>query len=511
MRTVYKTALTVTFFSIAEKMLGFLYRIYLSRTIGSEGIGLYQIALSVFATLLTVSSAGIPSTVSRLITKYNSQGKNKTANVVTAGIFTTLAVAVPITIALLLFPKLIGFAFADERCMPLFYAILPALTINAVYSVLKGMFCGTKDFLPYSVIELVEEAVMIIVGVITVSTASSVFDGAKKAVVAVFVSYVVSFLLGTALFLYRGGKIKNPKRELKPLIASSLPITAMRSANSLISSFVSIILPARLIASGLQKMQATSAFGAFYGMALPLLYAPMSLIGPFTVVLIPQIAESFYKNDRQSLKNDVEKSLNFTIFFTALVVPTFLCFGEELGIILFDSYEGGIYLSHSSFLMILICLSSLTTSVLNSIGEENKTFATFLISNIFMLLSVWFLPKFIGIYALLVGYVLVYGVDVVLNLRLIAKRTGVKLKIGGFAFYALIFSLPSALLGFLLKSLLLKSLGMFLTTIISSIIITAFNCAFYIIFGLIDYKILFEKLPLSKFRRKKRGAITPLT
>ena len=125
-----------------------------------------------------------------------------------------------------------------------------------------------------------------------------------------------------------------------------------------------------------------------------------------------------------------------------------------------------------------------------------------------MLLSVWFLPKFIGIYALLVGYVLVYGVDVVLNLRLIAKRTGVKLKIGGFAFYALIFSLPSALLGFLLKSLLLKTLGMFLTTIISSIIITAFNCAFYIIFGLIDYKILLEKLPLSKFRRKKRNART---
>ena len=506
MRRVYKTALIVTIFSIAEKMLGFLYRIYLSRTIGSEGIGLYQISLSVFATLLTISSAGIPSTVSRLITKYNSQGKNKTANVVTAGIFTTLAVAVPLTVLLLLFPKLIGFAFADERCLPLFYLILPALTINAVYSVLKGMFCGTKDFLPYSVIELVEEAVMIIVGVITITTASSVFDGAKKAVVAVFVSYVVSFLLGTALFLYRGGKIKNPKRELKPLITSSLPITAMRSANSLISSFVSIILPARLIASGLQKMQATSAFGAFYGMALPLLYSPMSLIGPFCVVLIPQIAESFYKNDRQTLKSDIEKSLNFSIFFTALVVPTFLCFGEELGIILFDSYEGGIYLSHSSYLMILICLSSLTTSILNSIGEENKTFATFLISNFFMLLSVWFLPKYIGIYALLVGYTLVYGIDTLLNLKLIAKRTGVKLKSGGFAFYALLFSIPTAILGFLLKRLLLKNLGMIFTTIISSTIITTFNCFFFIVFGLIDYKLLLEKLPFKvRYKKIKRG------
>jgi hypothetical protein len=46
----------------------------------------------------------------------------------------------------------------------------------------------------------------------------------------------------------------------------------------------------------------------------------------------------------------------------------------------------------------------------------------------------------------------VYGVDVILNLRLIGKRTGVKLKIGGFAFYALMFSLPTALLGFYLKA-----------------------------------------------------------
>ena len=123
-----------------------------------------------------------------------------------------------------------------------------------------------------------------------------------------------------------------------------------------------------------------------------------------------------------------------------------------------------------------------------------------------MLLSVWFLPKYIGIYALLAGYTLVYGIDVLLNLRLIAKRTGVKLKTGGFAFYALLFAIPTALLGFLLKRLLMQNLGMLLTTIVTSIIITAFNCAFFIIFGLIDYKILLDKLPLKlKLKKIKRG------
>ena len=73
MNRVYKTAVMVTIFSLMEKFLGFIYRIYLSRAIGSEGVGLYQITLSVFALLLTLCSSGIPATVSRLITKYRAE------------------------------------------------------------------------------------------------------------------------------------------------------------------------------------------------------------------------------------------------------------------------------------------------------------------------------------------------------------------------------------------------------------------------------------------------------
>ena len=57
---IYRTAAYVTVFSVAEKFFGFLYRIILSRTLGSEGMGLYQLALSVFAVLVTATSSGIP-------------------------------------------------------------------------------------------------------------------------------------------------------------------------------------------------------------------------------------------------------------------------------------------------------------------------------------------------------------------------------------------------------------------------------------------------------------------
>ena len=75
------------------------------------------------------------------------------------------------------------------------------------------------------------------------------------------------------LFFLRKNKIVMPKDQLKPLISSAMPITAMRTANSFSNSLVSIILPVRLISAGYTNAQAMSAFGGALGQAIPLLYS----------------------------------------------------------------------------------------------------------------------------------------------------------------------------------------------------------------------------------------------
>ena len=55
-KNIYRTAAVVTGLSIAERALGFLYRIVLSRLIGAEGLGLYQVALSVFSVFITLGT-----------------------------------------------------------------------------------------------------------------------------------------------------------------------------------------------------------------------------------------------------------------------------------------------------------------------------------------------------------------------------------------------------------------------------------------------------------------------
>lgn len=508
MRTFFKTVAVVTIFSISEKLLGFLYRIYLSRTIGAEGLGLYQVALSIFALLLTICSSGTPVTVSRLMTKYKAEGKkDKVYKVISAGLALTLLISVPICVLcyFLGFAGKLSFLFADERCLKIFLVVLPGLVFTSVYAVFRGVFWGNKDFLPYSVIELLEEACMIVVGVVLINRATNAYQGAFRAGVAVLVSYLFSFALSTGVFFFRKNKLTNPSSELKPLFASATPITAMRTATSLAVSLVSVILPLRMVVAGFSQSEAMSAFGAAMGQAMPLLFIPTTLIGSFTLVLIPEIAENYYKKHHESLRNDVEKALKFTIFLTSLFIPVFFICGEEIGIVVFGGHECGKYLTASCIIILFTGLSNISTSMLNSIGLENKTLIYFIISGIFMLLSIWFLPKVMGIYSLLVGFGFVYGLSSVLNLRLLQKNCPKKPRYKSFLLGGILLCLPTSLFGFFIEKLLSPILGTFFTLAVSSIFMVVFHVLLYVGFGLIEFSFIRSRIKGIIEKRKTKS------
>lgn len=505
MRRFFKTVAIVTIFSISEKFLGFLYRIYLSRTIGTEGIGLYQVALSVFALLFTLSCSGTPITVSRLMTKYRAQNEqDKTQKIITAGLVFTILTVLPICAIFFIFGKNLDFLFADKRCMDIFLILLPGLIFTSIYSVFRGVFWGDKDFLPYSIIELLEEICMIVIGIILINSATDIYQGAKRAGVAVLISYIFSFTIATFVFFIRKHKFKNPKSQFKPLLTSALPITAMRTANSLTASLISILLPIRLISAGMTESGAMSAFGYAMGQAIPLLFIPSTLIGSFTLVLVPEISENYYKHNDYYLKRDIEKSLKFTTFLTSLFIPIFLVCGEEIGILIFNSHECGTYLTASAFLMLFVSLSSITTSTLNSIGLENRTLLYFIFGGIVMLGCIWFLPNFCGIYSLLIGYFAIYGITTILNLVLLNKTCPKKLKYLKFVICSILLTIPTIVFGLMLEKLLISFLGSFFTFITCSILMVIFNGLLYIGFNLVSGQYLLSKIKLNLFSKNKK-------
>ena len=84
MKSLFKTVALITFFSILTRIAGFFFRIYLSRVIGAEALGMYQVASSIFMVLLTVVSSGIPLIISRMGAAFRAKKEYKKEGTLTA-------------------------------------------------------------------------------------------------------------------------------------------------------------------------------------------------------------------------------------------------------------------------------------------------------------------------------------------------------------------------------------------------------------------------------------------
>lgn len=478
---VYRSAAQVTIFSTIEKSLSFIYRIILSRVIGAEGVGIYQICLSVFAVFLTAASSGIPVTVSRLIAKQsvrgNAHGKHA---VVSAGVLCTIAFTVPAAVIIFFGRNLLAFLFPDEECLNIFILLLPGLILTSIYAVMRGTFWGNKQFLPYSVIELAEDSVMVIAGCILISFAANATQGAYFATLAVLISYVFSFIVSVGWYMHKGGRFVNPKNQLKPLLASSLPITAMRTSTSLINSVVAMFLPALLMtACGYTNSQAIALYGAVTGMSLPILYIPNSLIGSIAVVIAPEMSENYYAKRTEKLKNDVEKTIKASVFIAAVLIPVLYVLGEDIGQFLFSDDTCGIIISRYSFFLLPMCIAMITTTILNSMNYEVKTLIYFFIGALIMLACIFVLTPRLGINSYMVGLTLSFIITAILNMRLL-KRTCEGVNYLKYTFVSFVIAVISCIFGNLLKGLFAPVLSVFWQIVVCGAIILTFAAtAFY--------------------------------
>ncbi len=421
---IYKSAAQVTVFSTFEKALSFIYRIILSRSIGAEGLGIYQICLSVFSVFLTAASSGLPVTVSRLIAKNTATGNPKGKHtVVSAGVLCTLMFTVPAALVMFLAKDLYAFLFPDRDCVKIFLWLLPGLILTSVYAIMRGSFWGNKQFLPYSIIELAENAVMVACGCALIGFAHTAKGGARMAVIAVLISYIFSFTASLGWYFLKGGRFVSPKTQLKPLMKASLPITAMRTSTSLLNSCVAMFLPALLSkACGYTSSEALALYGTVIGMSVPMLMIPNSLIGSIAVVVAPEMSENFYAKRTELLKRDIERTIKSSVLIATVLIPVMFTLGTDIGVLFYASELSGSVMRRFAFMMLPMCLSMITTTILNSLNFEMRTLIYFFIGAIAMIATILGFTGLMGINAYMVGLTLSFVITAALNLKLLKKN-----------------------------------------------------------------------------------------
>ena len=512
MKSLFKTVALITIFSVLTRVLGFLFRIFLSRVVGAEALGIYQVAFSVFMVLLTIISSGLPLIISRMSATFlaNKEGK-KESSLISVSLIYSLVLSIVLCVLVLIFKNAFSLFFTDNRCIQILIVLLPSLIFSSVYSAVRGALWGRGNYFALCVSELYEQVVRIVLSVLVLSTGLSVIENALNVAWTMTFACFLSMIFVILLFFYYGGKFGKAKKEmLKPLVRQSTPITLMRVAGSFVQPLIAVVIPARLMVIGYTSSQAMSLYGIAVGMTMPLLFVPTTLIGSLSTALIPDISTALAQNNQQHINSRVNSSISFALFISALFVPVFLSMGEQMGIFLYDNIMSGTLLQSASWVLIPMGLTNISSALLNSLGLEKKSFFNYVIGSAVMFVALWILPQLLGINALVWGMGINYLITGILNLRLLKKKTKVQLNLLGTIGKYIVVILPTSALTAFIISLCEYVFPLFVSLFIGGVVSVVAFLLLSGVMNLIDIKAFIvkavEKVKLPKLKLNKSNS-----
>lgn len=506
MKSLFKTVFIIIFFTGLTRLAGFIFRIWLSRTIGAESLGIYQISFSIFMVLLTLICSGLPLIVSRLTAKYViEKDKNKEYQSTTAATIIAIVLSVVISIIVVILKKPISNIFSDERCIGILLALLPALIFSSVYSVVRGNLWGKKKYVSTCSAELFEQVIRIAICFVLLCGIFPNITGEIGAALSLSIACIFSCIFVVVLYFKSGGKFKKPS-GYKDIIKTSAPITGIRIASSLIQPIISIVIPMQLIAVGYTSSQALSLFGVATGMTLPLLYIPLTIIGSLSYALVPDLSSASAKNDNNYISSRVTSSILFSLFIAFFIVPLFIGAGENIGLFFFDNAQSGILLTYSAWIIIPLCLTNISSSILNSVGLEVKSFKNYLIGGAVMLVCIWLLPQYIGINALIWAMGGCFTISAILNIKMIKKHVCTNLKLGKYFVTFALFLIPTAAITSFTTNLLAMFMPLFFNIAISCSLGAGFFVLLCLVFNVFKFSTIIIWLKENKILSKNKKA-----
>ena len=305
--------LTVT--GLSSRVIGFFYRIFLSRIIGAEGLGIYQLIFPVFALCIAFSSSGIQTAVSRFVAA--ADHKNTGMSYLYAGLVLSVGIALSLTVILISYSDFIAIHILDEaRCAPLLVILSYCLIPASVHACINGYYYGKKKTLVPSVSQLMEQ----VVRVLSVYTLYLIcLEKSYPITPSIAVWGIVCGELASSLFsvscLHFKKCSRHMKRIFKELSLFALPLTANHVTYHLFSSIEAILIPICLKKYGYSNQDALSVFGIFTGMAMPMILFPNVLVNSVSVLLMPAISEAYARKDFHLIRRTIKK----TVFYCLLL------------------------------------------------------------------------------------------------------------------------------------------------------------------------------------------------
>ena len=151
---VFRNAAVLSLAGIVAKVIGAAYRVPLAALLKSEGLGIYQLVFPLYCVLLTFSSTGVPSGISKLVADGAEGECLKRKAFLLFGFFGLVG-----SLTMFSFAGRIARAQGEENAAWAYRALSPSVALVSIISVVRGIFQGEQNMVPTAVSQVVEQVV----------------------------------------------------------------------------------------------------------------------------------------------------------------------------------------------------------------------------------------------------------------------------------------------------------------------------------------------------------------
>ena len=435
-------ALLLIAVNLFMRTVGVSFNVYLSNRAGGEVMGLFSLLSGVYTFAMTLGCGGIHLGTTRMVAdSLGRWGENTPAChreirrclrrcLLYSFIFGAGA-------CLLLFfaaPTVGSDWLGDARTVTSLRVLALTLPPIALTSCMNGYFTAIRQVAPNALVGMLTQFVRI--GCCSYFLALWLGKGVESTCLALVLggalSELAAFLftaLAYALTLRAKGKKLSegsntpPKADdipslSKKLLGITLPVTCSACLRSGLITLQHILIPRGLKASGRNWSQALTSYGVLHSMVLPVVLFPSAFISSFSGLLVPEIAESHAAGDMDRVARISRRIIQPALLFSFGVAGIMSCFSHELGMLLYNSEEAGIYIRQLAPLIPIMYVDSSVDAVLKGMGEQVYSMNVNIADALSSVLMVWFLLPHMG----LQGYVITIYVTETLNTTLSLTR-----------------------------------------------------------------------------------------
>ncbi|WP_339063900.1 stage V sporulation protein B [Tepidibacillus marianensis] len=367
--------------------LGTVYRIFLSRMIGAEAIGLYQMAFPSLILLITIVTAGLPIAVSKMVAESEALRDTKQTQRIlriSLSIVTSISLAISILFYFLI-PFISQYILTDERVSHTLVMIVPIIPIISISSVLRGYFQGKQNMIPSATSTIIETIFRMGVG-ITLSL-SFLSMGVQYASAGAMLGMVAGELAGNFILLLHYFTQKREKNrpftqrfllnQHDQLYAKMFRIAIPVTASQLIGSLAYFIEPGvvshSLAFAGISTKMATIQYGQLTGMALLVITFPTVITYSLSVSLIPAISEAAAQKNQTLVYKRLHQALKMAYLIGLPASILMFIMADPVSQLLFNSYQVGHFIKIISPFSIFLYIQRPLASTLQGLDYAKES------------------------------------------------------------------------------------------------------------------------------------------